>query len=63
MFQVAHHGLRNTPGGLFQSQVATPKSADEFFKPCNVAGFRKGAAAVGIRGGGSRVGGRMLAGR
>ena len=28
-----------------------------------VAGFRKGAAAAGIRGGGSRVGGRMLAGR
>ena len=28
-----------------------------------VAGFRKGAAAAGIRGGGSRVGGRMLDGR
>ena len=28
-----------------------------------VAGFRKGAAAAGIRDGGSRVGGRMLAGR
>jgi hypothetical protein len=28
-----------------------------------VAGFRKGSAAAGIRGGGSRVGGRMLAGR
>ena len=28
-----------------------------------VAGFRKGTAAAGIRGGGSRVGGRMLAGR
>ena len=28
-----------------------------------VAGFRKGAAAAGIRGGGRRVGGRMLAGR
>ncbi len=28
-----------------------------------VAGFRKVAAAAGIRGGGSRVGGRMLAGR
>jgi len=27
-----------------------------------VAGFRNGAAAAGIRGGGSRVGGRMLAG-
>ena len=28
-----------------------------------IAGFRKGAAAAGIRGGGSRVGGRMLDGR
>ena len=28
-----------------------------------VAGFRKGAAAAGIRDGGSRVGGRMLVGR
>jgi hypothetical protein len=28
-----------------------------------VAGFRKGAAAAGIRGGESRVGGRMIAGR
>ncbi len=28
-----------------------------------VAGFRKGASAAGIRGGGSRVGGCMLAGR
>jgi hypothetical protein len=28
-----------------------------------VAGFRKGAAAAGIRGGGIRVGGRMIAGR
>ena len=28
-----------------------------------VAGFRKGAAAAGVRGRGRRVGGRMLAGR
>jgi hypothetical protein len=28
-----------------------------------VAGFRKGESAAGIRDGGSRVGGRMLAGR
>jgi hypothetical protein len=28
-----------------------------------VAGFRKGAAAADVRGGGRRVGGRMLAGR
>ena len=130
MFHMSHHGTRNTPVGLYQSQVGTvinqtpAAGGDHCHGPwdrrtgrlrpmllgaglCSaglaraaagaaayagpgravaggvrwdvrgacaggvgarprrgyVAGFRKGAAAAGIRGGGRRVGGRMLAGR